>query len=292
MLWATDSLFRVPALASLDPVFIVLCEHLVGVLFLSPWPIIPALTGFFKLRLSQVLGLFLVGAGGSALATVLFTASFREVHPSVAILLQKLQPVLVLFLASVFLSEKLNSRFLKWALIALTSGFVLSFPDMDFSFLGETGLTSQSKGVLLALGAATLWAASTVVGKALLADISPAQMTGWRYLFGLIALSVYLFQSGGNWDWDILWSDRIALRAVIFTSLISGLFAMVIYYQGLARTRATLATLMELLFPVSAIGLNAWVLNRPLTPVQLAASLVLLIAVTRISLLPPLPSRK
>ena len=32
------------------------------------------------------------GAGGSALATILFTASFHYVNPSVTILLQKLQP--------------------------------------------------------------------------------------------------------------------------------------------------------------------------------------------------------
>lgn len=283
-LWATDTLFRVPALGSLNPVFIVLCEHLVGVLFLSPWPILPAIPSLFRLRFSQILGLLIVGAGGSALGTVLFTASFREVHPSVAILLQKLQPLLVIGLASIFLKEKLKSRFLKWAALALGAGVLLSFPDLDFSFLSG-GIDPRSHGVLLALGAATLWAISTVVGKLLLSEIPASQITGWRYFFGLMGLITYMAVSDSPWSWEALFGDRIVLRAVLFTSLISGLLSMFLYYQGLARTRATTATLMELVFPVSAVFLNAVWLERPLSQVQLGAALVLVAAVTRISFL-------
>jgi drug/metabolite transporter (DMT)-like permease len=236
------------------------------------------------MRISQVFGLLTVGAGGSALATVLFTMSFRDIHPSVAILLQKLQPIFVLILASIFLKEKLHARFLKWAALALLAGFILSFPDLDFSFLrGETN--SQNRGVFFAVGAALLWATSTVVGKKLLTGISPLQLTGWRYLFGFLTLVIYISQSQIAWSWGVLYEDRIALRSVLLMSLVSGLFAMFLYYQGLVRTRATTATLMELLFPVAAVLLNAWVLDRPLELMQVSAGLVLLIAVTRISFL-------
>jgi len=282
--WATDALFRVPALESLDPTFIVFCEHIIGMLILSPWPILAGIPGLLKLSLRQFLGLVIIGSGGSALATVLFTASFREVHPSVAILLQKFQPLIVILLASVFLKERITPRFIKWAALALVAGVLLSFPDLDFGFLrGE--LDPRSRGVGLALGAAAIWAASTVAGKSLLKGISPAMVTGWRYLFGAITLMVYIAWNGTPLAWDALWGDRIALRSVLFIATVPGLLGMFVYYQGLSRTRATIATLAELVFPVSAILLNSIWLEKPLTAVQLGSALVLLAAVTRVTLL-------
>ena len=283
-LWATDALFRVPAVESLDPTFIVFCEHAIGMIVLSPWPILSGLPGLLKLKVSEVLGLMIIGGGGSALATVLFTASFREVHPSVAILLQKFQPLIVIVLAFIFLGERINLRFIKWAALALGAGIVLSFPDFDFAFL-RGDFDPRSRGVALALGAAAIWATSTVAGKALLKGISPALVTGWRYLFGMLALVVYMAFADTPLPWDALMGDRVALRSVLFMATIPGLFGMFLYYQGLARTRATVATLAELVFPVTAIFLNAVWLDRPLSPVQLGAALVLLASVTRISLL-------
>jgi drug/metabolite transporter (DMT)-like permease len=190
----------------------------------------------------------------------------------------------VILLATLFLKERINFRFIKWAALALAAGIILSFPDLDFTFL-RGDFDPRSRGVALALGAAAIWAASTVAGKSLLHGISPAQVTGWRYLFGLLALMLYMAIAGPALPWDALIGDRIALRSVLIMATIPGLLGMFLYYQGLSRTRATVATLAELIFPVTSILLNAVWLERPLSPVQLGAALVLLASVTRISLL-------
>lgn len=289
MLWATDAPFRVPALQAIEPTWVVFAEHLVGVLVLAVWVLVARRKDVFALRPIEFAGIVLIGSGGSALASLLFTASFRYVNPSVTILLQKLQPVLVVALARLFLKEKPKAGFYRWATLALAAAAVLSFPNLDFgAFSG--GFDVHSRGVAYALAAAALWAVTTVVGKALLGRLSAGTVTFWRYVAGLMTLALLIgllrspFPEGaiqgaldsGHWELG---------RALLYMSLGPGLLGMVLYYQGLFRTPATVATFAELVYPVSAIAINTWVLHTALDPIQAAASAALLLAVTRISFL-------
>ena len=53
----------------------------------------------------------LIGAGASALATLLFTQAFRLGDPITPQVLQKLQPLIAVLLATVILGERLRPRF-------------------------------------------------------------------------------------------------------------------------------------------------------------------------------------
>ncbi|MEK7691283.1 MAG: EamA family transporter, partial [Bdellovibrionota bacterium] len=91
-LWGTDSLFRFPVSRLVDPSISVLVEHVLG--FLSLCLFSRAFGVDFKFRPSRQewLGLAFVGGGASAFATLAYTLSFTLINPSVAVLLQKLQP--------------------------------------------------------------------------------------------------------------------------------------------------------------------------------------------------------
>jgi drug/metabolite transporter (DMT)-like permease len=278
--WATDALFRAPLAQVVSPVFIVLFEHLIGVIALLLWNL---LLNRKKLRgypFKSWLALFLIGAGGSALATVLFTASFRYINPSVAILIQKLQPILVIVLAFSFLREKPRRNFWGWALLALASAIVVGVPHFDFS------LNTDSKGVMYALVAASLWAASTVAGKSVSGTLPPSVIAFWRYAFGLLTL-LGLFglavSAGESIPFSVLHQGRI-LRALLYIAAIPGIAGLVFYYSGLKRASAISATFTELLFPVSAVVLNWVFLGASLSIVQILAGVVLLFSVSRISL--------
>ncbi|MEI8091083.1 MAG: EamA family transporter [bacterium] len=62
---------------------------------------------------------------------------------------------------------------------------------------------------------------------------------------------------------------------MVFTS---GAMAMFLYYFGLQRVSASAATILELFWPVSAIILDFVINGNILTPVQIAATIVLLFA--------------
>ncbi|MBC7385065.1 MAG: DMT family transporter [Cryobacterium sp.] len=286
MLWATDALVRYPMVShGIDPVITVFFDHAIGVALLTPYLLRKFGRATFQLTRPQWCGLFSIGAGASAVATVLFTTSFRYVNPSVSILLQKLQPVFVILLATTFLGERPRKSFFIWGPLALFAGLLISFPSLDFSFLGNGSLASR--GSLFALGAAAIWALATVIGKVMLAEVPPLIVTYWRFVFGLLALGALVaFRGTSIGDSFAPLYEPKMLRSFLYVALVPGLLAMILYYQGMVRAPATTTTIMELLFPITAVLLNTVFLSTPLLPLQGAAALILLFAITQISLAP------
>ncbi len=276
ILWATDALVRFPAAGRLDPTFIVFVEHLLGTAALLPCVWLKRRRGLFALGWRAWIAAFIVGAGGSALATVFFTASFLYLNPTVTILLQKLQPVLVVAIASATLGEKPSRSFLGWAGVALAAAVVLSVPDFNFHFGA-----ARRYGLSYAAASVALWAVSTVAGKYLLRRASADVATFWRFAIGLGTLAAMLGLAGRAVPLFSL--DGRNWLALSYLSLFPGVLAMFVYYAGLGRTSASVTTFVELIFPVAAVAIN-WVwLGEALNAVQLGAGAVLLFAVTMIS---------
>src|SRR6185369_11268406 len=150
MLWATDAPFRVHLTQDLPSNFIVLMEHFFDVVVVLP--ILLMNWSSLKLLKAKEWGAVLVIAvGGSALASIAFTQAFHYVNPSVAILLQKLQPLIAIGLAASLLKENLNKNFWLWAFVALLGAYLISFPGIvPQSYPGEV-LNPNVIGVTLAL---------------------------------------------------------------------------------------------------------------------------------------------
>ena len=282
LLWGTDSLFRYSLSQQVDATWIVLIEHL-GILALIPWLIAKRGEQLFKLGWKEWFCAFIIGAGGGALATILFTASFQYIHPSVAILLQKLQPIFTVLIASVFLGEKPHSQFYPWAFLGLGAAVAISFPDFNFRFLLENE-NLKTQGLGLALASAGIWSIATVAGKRMLQSTTADLATFWRYVFGLLTLIILVGSANIPFPSEVLQSQPLQIK-LAYVTLFSGIIPMLFYYGGLARTTASTATFVELAYPLSAIALNAWLLNQPLSPVQLGAGGLLLFSVTMISLI-------
>jgi drug/metabolite transporter (DMT)-like permease len=286
LLWATDSPFRAPLTQRIDPISIVLFEHVLGLFVLFVIAMVKDRAALLQLKFTDWILAFLVGAGGSALATFLFTAAFAHLNPSVVILLQKLQPIFVTLVAYVFLKERPEKNFYGWAAVALIAAVLLSMPYMQAttSIKGILSLSLESQGVIYALGAAALWGIATVCGKVLLKRHSPRIVTFWRYAFGVITLvaiaNVSPIQHGVSWE--ILSSG--VFKSLLYMSLISGLLSMLIYYRGLVQTPASVATFVELVYPVSAVLLNLWLLHATLSPLQACAGTALVFSVLRLSI--------
>jgi drug/metabolite transporter (DMT)-like permease len=281
VLWSTDALIRYPSIKSIDATFLVIFEHILAVFILLPWAVFKYKKQFFRLSLEEWISAVFSGVGGSAIAMLFFTASFLYVNPSVAVLLQKLQPIVVVLIAYVFLGERPARKFYFWGLVALAAGIILSFPDFDFSFLSGS-MSLYSKGIQYAAGATILWAASTVTGKILLKKTPILLATFWRFFFGLIALVIIFCLSQAPMSLIPSYSGE-TLFSLLYLSLVSGLLAMLVYYAGLARTPATITTFIELIYPIGAVILNTVFLDTPLESVQMIAGGVLVFAVAMIS---------
>ncbi len=281
MLWATDAPFRIHLTHELSSNFIVLSEHFVDVLFVLPLLII-GFSEIKKLAWKEWLAVLVIAIGGSALASVAFTQAFHYVNPSVAILLQKLQPLIAIGLAASILKEGLSRRFWIWAAVALFGAYLISFPSFIPQIYPGEAWNPNVIGVALALVAAVLWGASTVLGKYVLNRRSFTVMTSLRFSVAFLFLILL------NWYQHSFPSlSQITGTDILFIFIIaitSGVVSLFIYYRGLSYTKASVATLAELGFPMAAVIVN-WIFipNSGLVPMQLAGMAVLLFAVFRLA---------
>lgn len=279
-LWATDSLFRAPLSHQISPITIVYYEHIFATLISLGWLLLTDRKNFF-LGWKQMFGAAFVGILGSAVATVLFTLSFQFINPSVAILLQKMQPLIAIFLSFLFLGEKLNGNLMLWGGIAVCASFLVSFPNgVDLTDLHAGAAT----GALFAILAAALWATSTVVGKATLHKAPASALSFWRFAFGLLAM-YFLVQKSEQAKIEVpfVTSETAVVRSLLLMALIPGFLGVSFYYKGLSKVKASVATLLELVFPLTAICLNTYFLGYTLLPIQWFAAGALLVSLLGLS---------
>jgi DME family drug/metabolite transporter len=276
-LWGADALLRRPLAQSTTAATIVFGEHIVLVAATLPF-LLGALVAVWKAGPRYVAAAIVVGAGASALATILFTEAFvRGSDPVTPVVLQKVQPLVAVIGARLILGEHPRKNFFWFLLGGLAGAWLIAFPDPNH--ISAHGLTP----VLLALGAAVLWAMGTVLGRLLTTRISFQHVTALRFAFGLpasalavLVLGAPAFPSGH----DFLWIAALAL--------VTGLVALSLYYYGLQRTPAVTASLAELAFPVSATLVGYLAFDATLTGTQWLGLLV----TTLVVLLLPVRSKK
>jgi drug/metabolite transporter (DMT)-like permease len=253
-LWGLDALIRAPLAQSTAVATIVFGEHFVLVLCTLPF-VLGALAAVFRLGWRHVLAAVVIGAGSSAVATILFTQAFVEGTDFVTpVVLQKIQPIVAVVAAGIVLGERPRARFALYLAPALVGAWLIGVQRP----LHPT--VHGLKPTLYALGAAVLWALGTVLGRYLARDMRFEHVTTLRFTFGLPASAIALLVLGTPAfapAHDMFWIAVLAL--------VTGLVALGLYYYGLKRTPAVAATLAELAFPVSAILVGYFKFGQTLT---------------------------
>ena len=258
-LWGTDALFRRGLALELPASSVVLAEHAILVALTLPllYRALPALRLFDR---RDWLSVVLIGAGASATATMLFTASFQYDDPNAPLLLQKLQPLVAVLGARLILGERLMPRYALYFILAVGGAYLITFPDpLDVT-------VNRLVPALLATGAASLWAMGTVLGRRLTAKVDFGPLTAVRVAVGLPASAVIVMATQGSAGFTVYRAGDAT--ALLLLALIPGLLSLLIYYRGLSRTPAAAATLGELAFPLSALLVNYIAFGAVLTATQ------------------------
>jgi drug/metabolite transporter (DMT)-like permease len=255
MLWGTDGLWRTDLILSGWPsTTIVFWEHVILVAA-TGWLLWRDRDSLRRLDRGDWVAALVVAVGASALATVLFTQAFSLASPTTVLLLQKTQPLMAISLAAVMLREPLPGRFWLLLPVAIIGALFITFGRWE-SF--EAG--GSLAGALMALGAAALWGAGTVLGRRLLAKLEFPTLTALRFGAALPALAIVAFASGFGGP-----PSASQLPPLLATALLSGLAGLLLYYRGLRDTPAAVATLCELSFPITAVALAVLVQGQPIS---------------------------
>jgi DME family drug/metabolite transporter len=257
-LWGLDALIRKPLAATTVPTTIVFGEHVILVALTLPL-LVPALRGLWRAGPAYVAAGIVIGAGASAVATILLTEALFTSHFDVVTIyvLQKAQPLVAVVGAWLLLGEQPRRGF-AWFLLAGVAG--LWFAALPHPLAPHAhGLVPIAE----TLGAALLWGLGTVFGRFLGGRLPFEHVTTVRFAFGLVASAFALPIIGAGAYAGVHDSLWIGLLAVV-----TGFIALGLYYYGLQRTPAMIAALGELAFPIVAVLIGIYVFGNSLTWTQ------------------------
>lgn len=280
-LWGFDGIVLTPRLSRLDIGFVVFILHalpflLMQLFFYREYRHLRSFTRN-DLLMFFLLSLFGGAVGTMAIVKALFLVNFQ--HLTMVVLLQKLQPVFAITLAALMLKERLKRNFLLWASLAIGAGYFLTFGWALPDFHSGTNATYAAAYSLLA---AFSFGSSTVFSKKILQKYSFYTATFYRYgitsflmlAYVLIASSIGEINSLKATEWFIF----------VLIGLTTGSGAIFLYYYGLRKVRAMVATICELCFPISAILFDYLINHKVLSIVQWLSAIIMLFAILRLSI--------
>jgi drug/metabolite transporter (DMT)-like permease len=120
-----------------------------------------------------------------------------------------------------------------------------------------------------------LWGLGTVLGRYLVRHVSFEHVLALRFLFGLAASAVAVLVLSAEWYGGVHASGWILSLA-----LVTGLFALALYYYGLQRTPAVLSSLAELTNPAVLVVAGIYAYNIGLVWSQWLGFAIIVLVVT------------
>jgi drug/metabolite transporter (DMT)-like permease len=272
-MFGTEGLLRRPLLDNMSVASIVLAEHLLLCAFAIPVLIAHRRT-LAQLSLRSWLILFIIGAGASGGAALLFTQALNHGNPTTASLLQNAQPLIVVLLALMLLKERLPTTYWPCLVASIVGVYLLSFA----TFGPVSGLAlGELHATAYAIGAAALWASGTVLARLVLREISYVTLTAARIAFALPLIATVAVYDGSIQE-SVSGIGAAPLQ-LIGAALIPGLLGILLFYRGLSGTKASYAVLAEFTYPAAAIIGNWMILGTTIAPLQALGCLILLTAI-------------
>jgi drug/metabolite transporter (DMT)-like permease len=284
LFWSIDGLFIRPQFYVLPADLVVFWEHLLGLVVLVPfifisWPKIKSLS------LKSWGSIVWVSVFGGAIGTIMITQAFFDAVGgqttfATVVLMQKLQPIFALLLASLVLREKLPKKFYFWTVVAIVASFFMAF--------AKTGLNIFQidwfhNAAVLAFLAAFAFGSSTVFGKRIANHLDYKAVAALRFALTAIIMLGLTLADGNFFKVNLISHTQWGLLVLIVCT--SGAASMFIYYFGLRRVSASASTILELFWPFSALVMDYVFNHNYLSWGQALAAAVLLFAFYKVSAL-------
>ncbi|MDP3478410.1 MAG: DMT family transporter [Desulfoprunum sp.] len=217
-----------------------------------PWP-----------RGKNLLILICMGGLGYVGQSFCFFSALNYASAGLVSLLLYLYPALVTVLGAIFLRQRL-SRFKFAAVMAALAGTALIIG-------GDAGGSLQ--GVVLGISAALIYSIYILVGSRMMRaeGALPAATVVMLSAAGVFAVMAAIQQ-------PVLPGSASGWLAVVAIAVVSTVIAMVSFFAGLARLRASDAATISTLEPLVTVILAAFFLGEPITPMKLVGGSIILIA--------------
>ena len=243
--------------------------------------VVCAAMGMLRGTLSlKLIGIAALGGIALVLNWVLIFAAFSRASISIATAVYNTQPFMLVVLGALFFSERLTTTKLMWLGVAFAGVLLIAHARPDAGYGG----TGYAAGVLMALGAAFLYALAAIITKKLSGApphlIALIQLCVGILVFAPFATLSQLPSDAGAW---------IALVAmgVVYTGLV-----YVLLYGAIQKLPTHLTAALSFIFPIVAIGVDFLVFGHRLRPMQFVGAAAILVAAAGMNLGWSLPRSK
>ncbi|MGE3622526.1 MAG: DMT family transporter [Bdellovibrionales bacterium] len=223
--------------------------------------------------------IILMGVLAVPVASALFIFGLRHIDLGVSSILEKTQPIFTVALAAFFLKEKLSFPSICFGLLAFVGAVEVIPLAEEASFFPKLEWEAIV-GVSAVVAAALAWAGAGVLGRNLAVsdELGPARMAFLRAAIGMavtlpLVLAFELQEIRGEMPWKSV--------GLLF---LSGAFDIsvccVLYYQGMKYVQAGVASIVEVLTPLTAVLLGVVLLGEQLVLRQWLGAVIVLVSVT------------
>ncbi|WP_298257951.1 EamA family transporter [uncultured Litoreibacter sp.] len=196
---------------------------------------------------------------------LLFVAAYR-LPGGVAATVGAVQPLIVVFLASMLLGTRITATAIAAALIGVSG--------VGFLVLGS-GISLDPIGILAGIGGAMSMAAGTVLTRKWRAPVPLLTLTAWQLTAGgllLVPFALLLEPS--------LPPLKVQnLLGIAYLSLIGAALTYILWFRGISRIEPSAVSALGFLSPLSAVLIGWTLLGQNLTPLQVAGAGTVLLAI-------------
>jgi drug/metabolite transporter (DMT)-like permease len=215
--------------------------------------------GFPPVNRSQFIALVLLGLTGVFSYNALFFKGLQFITAGRASLIIANNPVIITLFAALIFKEKLSWIKVSGIVLSVTGAIIV----ISKGSLGELVQGGIGWGEILIFGCVASWAAYTLIGKAVVKDLSPLAAVSYSALVGAVALFIPAVAEG--MATAIPGYSALDWVCIAYLGIFGTVLGFVWYYEGIKALGPTRAGQFINFVPICAIVLAFFILGEPVT---------------------------
>jgi drug/metabolite transporter (DMT)-like permease len=213
---------------------------------------------FSVLRKGQIPPILLLGLTGVFCYNLFFFKGLRLIEASRAAIIIANNPIFIALFSAVFFKEKLNTQKITGILISVSGAIIaISRGDVLEILQGNLGL-----GEFYIFLCVVSWVIFSLLGKTVMADLSPLSSVTYSSITGTILLFPPALREGLA---DCIYYSISDWWNIFYLGFFGTVLGFVWFYEGINQIGPTKAGLFINFVPISAILLAFLILGEPLT---------------------------
>jgi drug/metabolite transporter (DMT)-like permease len=233
--------------------------------------------GLPRLSRQQWIATFVLGLLGVFCYNLFFMASLERLPGSRAALIIALNPVITITISSLVLKERLNARRWLGVAIALFGVWIV----ISHGNIGSIASAGIGAGELYMFAAVTSWALYTIIGRKVLAGLTPLAATNYAALWGTLLLACvaspgFSSLTAAQFDWSMI-------GALLYLGVCGTALAFVWYYTSVQKFGTAVTSIFNNLVPVFGVAISVLVLGEALMASMLVGGAIAIVGVMMVS---------